>query len=165
MCSAYRHASHLARDLARPTSYQSRLVGRLGASERAAVLAQPVRSKTFTYNAAAPKGPAFCFLSCCSTSRDLRYALAEADADSSFKSTMQTRDADWVALSNGRGQVARSPTVKEVKPLDLSYLSDLASSYPPRLPLDCCAVADRGGRDKSHGFFRVYRTALRRRVG
>ena len=33
MCSAYRHSSHLARDLARPASYQSRLVGRLDASE------------------------------------------------------------------------------------------------------------------------------------
>ena len=33
MCSAYRHSSHLARDLARPTSYQPRLVGRLGAIE------------------------------------------------------------------------------------------------------------------------------------
>ena len=84
---------------------------------RAAVLAQPVRSKT------------------CSTPRDLRYALAEADA--SFKSNMQARGTDWVARSNGRGQIARSPTVK---PLGFSYLSDLASSYPPRLPLECCAV-------------------------
>ena len=33
--------------------------------------------------------------------RDLRYALAEADA--SFKLTMQARGTDWVALSNGRG--------------------------------------------------------------
>ena len=70
---------------------------------RAAVLAQPVRSKT------------------CSTPRDLRYALAEADA--SFKSTTQARGTDWVARSNGRGQIARSLTVKEVKPLELSYLS------------------------------------------
>ena len=72
----------------------------------------------------------------CSTPRDLRYALAEADA--SFKSNMQARGTDWVARSNGRGQIARSPTVK---PLGFSYLSDLASSYPPRLPLECCAVA------------------------
>ena len=71
----------------------------------------------------------------CSTPRDLRYALAEADA--SFKSNMQARGTDWVARSNGRGQIARSPTVK---PLGFSYLSDLASSYPPRLPLECCAV-------------------------
>ena len=42
MCSAYRHSSHLARDLARSTSHQPGLVGRLGAIE----LAQPVRSKT-----------------------------------------------------------------------------------------------------------------------
>ena len=85
MCNAYRHSSHLARDLARPTSYPSRLVGRLDASdpsESAAVLAQPVRSKA------------------CSTPRDLWCALAEADA--SFKSTMQARDTGWVALSNGR---------------------------------------------------------------
>ena len=33
MCSAYRHSSHLARDLARPTWYRSRLVGRLDAIE------------------------------------------------------------------------------------------------------------------------------------
>ena len=33
MCSAYRHSSHLARDLARPTRDQSRLVGRLDVSE------------------------------------------------------------------------------------------------------------------------------------
>ena len=81
----------------------------------------------------------------CSTPRDLRYALAEADA--SFKSTMQARGTDWVALSNGHGQIARSPAVKEVKPLELSHLSDLASLYPTRLPLDCCAVrhADREG--------------------
>ena len=45
-----------------------------------------------------------------------------------------------MARSNGRGQIALSPTVKEVKPLELSYLSDLASSYPTRSPLDCCAV-------------------------
>ena len=54
----------------------------------------------------------------CSTPRDLRYALAEADA--SFKSTMQARGTDWVALSNGRGQIARSPTDKEVKPPQIS---------------------------------------------
>ena len=27
---------------------------------------------------------------------------------------MQARGTDWVALSNGRGQIARSPTVREV---------------------------------------------------
>ena len=96
---------------------------------RAAVLAQSVRSKT------------------CSTPRDLRYALAEADA--SFKSTMQARGTDWVARSNGRWQIARSPTVK---PLDLSYLSDLASSYPPRLPPECCAVrSPKGGSREGRG--------------
>ena len=50
----------------------------------------------------------------CSTPRDLRYALAAADA--SFKSTMQARGMDWVARSNGRGQIARSTTVEEAKP-------------------------------------------------
>ena len=45
--------------------------------------------------------------------RPCRYALAEADA--SFESTMQARGTDWVARSNSRGQIARSPTVKEVK--------------------------------------------------
>ena len=51
-----------------------------------------------------------------------RYALAEeADADASLKSTMQARGTDCVALSNGRGQIARSPAVKEIKPLELSY--------------------------------------------
>ena len=33
MCSAHRHLSHLARDLALPASYQSRPVGRLDANE------------------------------------------------------------------------------------------------------------------------------------
>ena len=51
----------------------------------------------------------------------LRYALAEADA--SFKSTMQARGTGWVALSNGRGQIARSPTVKEVDRLNFHKIS------------------------------------------
>jgi hypothetical protein len=55
----------------------------------------------------------------CSTPCDLRYALAEADA--SFKSTMQACGTDWVALSNGRGGVAGSPTVREAERLELSY--------------------------------------------
>ena len=109
---------------------------------RAAVLAQPARSKT------------------CSTPRDLRYALADADA--SFKSTMQARGTDWVALSNGRGQIARSPTAKEVKPLELSHLSDLASSYPTRLPLDCCAV---GGPSGHWGWWKTYTGASGSRLG
>ena len=33
---------------------------------------------------------------------------------------MQTRGMDWVALSNGRGQIAGSPAVKEVECLELS---------------------------------------------
>ena len=52
---------------------------------------------------------------------------------------MQARGTDWVARSNGRRQIARSLTAKEGRPLELSYLSDLASSSsypPPRLPLD-----------------------------
>ena len=61
---------------------------------------------------------------------------------------MQARGTDWVARSNGRGQIARSPTVK---PLGFSYLSDLASSYPPRLPLECCAV---GSQKMTHIFGR-----------
>ena len=72
---------------------------------RAAVIAQPVRSET------------------CSTPRDLRCALAEADA--SFTSTMQARGTDWVARRNGCGQIARSPTAKRLNPLELSYLSQI----------------------------------------
>ena len=34
---------------------------------------------------------------------------------------MHARGTDWVALSNGRGQIAGSPTVKEVERLELSY--------------------------------------------
>ena len=66
---------------------------------------------------------------------------------------MQARGTDWVALSNGRGQIARSPTVNEVKPLELLCLSDLASSYPTRLPLDCCAVG-RGDKDRKEATVR-----------
>ena len=49
----------------------------------------------------------------------LHFVLAWADA--SFKSTMQARGTGRVALSNGRGQIAGSPTTKEVERLELSY--------------------------------------------
>ena len=75
----------------------------------------------------------------CSTPRDLRYALAEADA--SFKPTMQARGTDRVALSNGRGQIAGSPTVKRLNALNFHIISDLAPSYPTRPLLDCCGVS------------------------
>ena len=80
--------------------------------------------------------------------RPLEATCRRPEADASFKSTMQARSTDWVALSNGRGQIARSPAVKDSKrsnkPLELSYLSDLAPSHPTRLPLDCCAVVATG---------------------
>ena len=96
---------------------------------RAAVLAQPVRSKT------------------CSMPHDLRHALAEADA--SFKSTMQARGTDWAALSNGRGQVAGSPTVKRLNALNFYIISDLASSYPTRFYHSIVAPWDTSSRVRS----------------
>ena len=78
-----------------------------------------------------------------STPRDLRYALAEADA--SFKSIMQARGTDCVALSNGRGQIARSPTAEEVNPLNFHKISSLASSYPSNTTVTT-RLLRRGGR-------------------
>ena len=63
-----------------------RLVGTLVKSR----LAQPPRSKA------------------CSAPCDLRYAHAGLGA--SFKPTAQACDTDGMARSNGRGQIARSPT-------------------------------------------------------
>ena len=125
MCGAYGHSSHLARDLARPTSYQSRPVGRLGAIESGG--SRQAGEVEDVSNATRPS---------------LRAGFG---ADVSSKSTTQARGTGWVALSNGRGQIARSPTAKEARPYGLSYLSDLASSYPARLPLDCCAVSSSRG--------------------